>query len=80
MDSIIIDTGTSIINLNGQTYKICYYGSLNAICEISEIFIKDISAREKTIYLIHALLCGDKEKNLAYRNYIQFQIMILSIH
>ena len=42
MDSIIIDTGTSIINLNGQTYKICYYGSLNAICEISEIFIKDI--------------------------------------
>ncbi len=62
MDSIIIDTGTSIINLNGQTYKICYYGSLNAICEISEIFIKDISAREKTIYLIHALLCGDKEK------------------
>ena len=68
MDSIIIDTGTSIINLNGQTYKICYYGSLNAICEISEIFIKDISAREKTIYLIHALLCGDKEKNLAYRN------------
>lgn len=62
MDSIIFDTGTSIINLNGQTYEICCCGSLNAACEISEILKKDISAREKTIYIIHALLCDYKEK------------------